>query len=322
MQHRNLGRTKLEVSEIGFGAWGIGKAMWVGAEDDESLRALHTAVDLGLNFIDTALAYGKGHSERLIGQFLKERSERIYVATKVPPKNMKWPAPPGVPSNEAFPPEHVITSAEKSLKNLDVDCLDLLQYHVWNDEWVSEADWFTPIDKLKQEGKISHFGVSINDHQPENAIKLIETGLVDSVQVIFNIFDQSPLNRLFPVCIKNDIGVIVRVALDEGALSGKLDRTTTFPDGDFRNFYFRGNRLQQIEERVKQLEPVLGEEAESLPALALRFCLSFDAVSTVIAGMRSVEHVRANCALSDGRTRTPMTIEELKKHVWERNFYA
>ena len=321
MNYRSLGRTKLQISEIGFGAWGIGKTLWKGAEDPESLRALHTAIDLGLNFIDTALVYGNGHSEQLISKILKERSERIYVASKVPPKNFKWPAQPGISIDQVFPPDHVTICAEKSLKNLDVDCIDLLQLHVWNVEWLSEPDWVAPIDQLKQDGKIQYFGVSINDHQPENAVRLIESGLVDSVQVIFNIFDQSPAARLFPACVEHNIGVIVRVSLDEGGLTGKIDRNTTFPSGDFRNSYFAGDRKLQVEERTKKLENFLGPETETLPELALKFCLGFDAVSTIIPGMRTVSHAQSNCSISEKNKLSSETIKRLAEHAWQRNFY-
>lgn len=321
MNYRTFGRTNINVSEIGFGAWGIGKALWKGAEDDESLRALNAAIDMGLNFIDTALAYGNGHSEQLIAQLLKERSERIYVASKVPPKNFKWPAQPGIPIENVFPPDHLTICTEKSLKNLDVDCLDVQQMHVWNDEWLSDPEWFAPIEKLKRDGKIQFFGVSINDYQPENAIQLIETGLVDTVQVIFNIFEQTPAEKLFPACIKHNIGVIVRVPLDEGGLSGKINRNTTFPSGDFRNSYFRGDRKQKVEEQVKKLEEFLGSEAESIPELALKFSLGFEAVSTIIPGMRTVNHAKSNCAISDKPRLSPATISKLGEHADNRNYY-
>ena len=193
--------------------------------------------------------------------------------------------------------------------------------HVWNDEWLSESDWYVPIDQLKQDGKIQYFGVSINDHQPENAIRLIETGLVDSVQVIFNIFDQSPTARLFPVCVEHNIGVIVRVSLDEGGLTGKIDRNTTFPSGDFRNSYFAGDRKLQVEEHAKKLEIFLGSEAETLPELALKFCLGFDAVSAIIPGMRTVSHAQANCSISEKNKLSSETIKRLAEHAWHRNFY-
>ena len=321
MKYRRLGRTELKVSEIGFGAWGIGAGMWRGARDEESLRALHEAADRGVNFFDTALVYGEGHSEKLIGRFLRERNERLYVATKVPPKNRLWPARPGIPLEEVFPPDYVLHCAEQSLRNLGLDSVDLLQFHVWNDEWLEQGDWYSPIDRLKREGKIRFFGVSINDHQPENALKLIDTGLVDTVQVIFNIFDQSPTRRLFPVCLEKDIGVIVRVPFDEGTLTGKITRNTVFPKGDFRESYFRGDRKRQVEERVSRLMAFLNEEIPTLPDLALRFCLSWDAVSTVIPGMRKIEHVQANCAVSDGRRLPAEVLQQLAAHAWEKNFY-
>ncbi len=321
MEYRRLGRTELRVSEIGFGTWGIGGGMWRGAKDQESLRALHEAADLGVNFFDTALVYGNGHSEKLVGRFLRKRRERIYVATKVPPKNGLWPARPGIPLEEVFPEDHVLRSAERSLRNLGLETIDLLQFHVWNDEWLDGGDWYAPIERLKREGKIRFFGVSINDHQPENALQLIRTGLVDTVQVIFNIFDQSPAERLFPLCLERDIGVIVRVPFDEGALTGKVTAGTVFPEGDFRKVYFRGDRKQQVEVRVEKLRAFLGSLAQTLPELALRFCLSWDAVSTVIPGMRKVAHVRANCAVSDGRRLAPEVLQELSAHAWNKNFY-
>ncbi|ULT56154.1 aldo/keto reductase [Neobacillus drentensis] len=222
MNYRLLGKTDLKVSEIGYGAWGIGNTGWQGANDEESIKALNKAIDLGLNFIDTALGYGNGHSERLVGQVVRERPETIYVSTKIPPKNLKWPAPAGIPAEEAFPADHIISCTEESLRNLGVDTIDVQQFHVWSDEWVNQGDWLEAIKKLKEQGKIKYFGVSINDHQPENAIKLIETGLVDTVQVIYNIFEQRPEDKLFPACEKHNVGVIARVPLDEGGLPAKL----------------------------------------------------------------------------------------------------
>jgi aryl-alcohol dehydrogenase-like predicted oxidoreductase len=321
MNYRLLGRTGLLVSEIGFGSWGIGGKMWADSDDRESIKALHRAIELGVNFIDTALVYGDGHSERLIGQVLKETKENVYVATKIPPKNMVWPALKGIPLKEVFPYEHIINSTEKSLKNLGVDTIDLQQFHVWNDEWALRDEWWEAIQKLKEDGKIRFFGVSINDHEPWNAIQLIKTGRVDTVQVIYNIFDQSPEDELFPICIEYNIGVIVRVPFDEGSLTGKITPETQFPEGDWRNRYFKGDRKQQVWERVQKLEKLLGEEAKTLSELALRFCLSHEAVSTVIPGMRKVEHVEENCSVSDGRKLSDRMLLELRKHRWVRNFY-
>ncbi len=321
MNYRELGKTGLKVSEIGYGAWGIGKSSWIGASDDESVKALHRSVDLGLNFIDTALAYGDGHSEKLVGQLIKERSERIYVATKIPPKNEVWPAQSGTPVAETFPADHVIACTEQSLRNLGLESIDVQQFHVWSDEWVNQGDWLEAVQKLKEQGKIKHFGVSINDYQPENAIKLIETGAVDTVQVIYNVFEQSPEDKLFPECERHNVGVIVRVALDEGGLTGKITPDTTFDEGDFRSNYFRGDRKVQVYERVQRIALDLGINPEQMAETALRYVLSHTAVSTVIPGMRSVRNVERNCQLGDGRGLPADKVKRLKAHRWIRNFY-
>jgi aryl-alcohol dehydrogenase-like predicted oxidoreductase len=321
MNYRTLGKTGFNVSEIGYGAWGIGKGAWIGATDDESLKALQRAIDLGLNFIDTALVYGDGHSENLVGQIVRQRSERIYVATKIPPKNEVWPAQAGVPVTEVFPAQHIIGSTEQSLKNLGLETIDVQQFHVWSDEWVNQGDWLDTIQKLKKEGKIKYFGVSINDHQPENAIKLIETGLVDSIQVIYNIFDQSPEDKLFPACIRYNVGVIVRVSLDEGGLTGTIRPDTKFEKGDFRERYFRGDRKREVYERVQRIASDLGINADQMAETALRFVLSHKAVSTVIPGMRSVRNVERNCQIGDGRGLPAEMVEKLKTHRWIRNLY-
>ncbi len=321
MNYRTLGRTGLKISEIGYGAWGIGKSGWIGANDDESLQALNKAIDLGLNFIDTALGYGEGHSERLVGQIVRERSEQIYVSTKVPPKNRIWPAPAGVTADEAFPADYVIDCTEESLRNLGLDTIDVQQFHVWSDDWVQQGDWLEAVEKLKQQGKIRYFGVSINDHQPENAIKLIETGVVDTVQVIYNIFDQSPEDKLFPACLKHDIGVIVRVPLDEGGLTGRITPESEFAEGDFRNRYFGGGRKQEIFDRVQQIAADLGISTEQMAEIALRYTLSHTAVSPVIPGMRSLRNVEKNCAVGDGKGLPQQQVEQLKAYRWVRNFY-
>jgi aryl-alcohol dehydrogenase-like predicted oxidoreductase len=321
MNYRILGKTGLTVSEVGYGAWGIGKSNWIGASDDESIKALHRSIDLGLNFIDTALGYGEGHSERLVGGLIRERSETIYVATKIPPKNGQWPAQSGVPVAETFPAEHVIVCTEESLKNLGLETIDVQQFHVWSDEWVGQGDWLEAVQKFKQQGKLKHFGVSINDFQPENAIKLVETGVVDTVQVIYNIFEQSPEDQLFPACERHQVGVIVRVALDEGGLTGKITPDTTFEESDFRSKYFRGDRKQQVYERVQNIASDLNIAPDQMAETALRFVLSHRAVSTVIPGMRSVRNVERNCQAGDGRGLPREQVEKLKAHRWIRNFY-
>jgi aryl-alcohol dehydrogenase-like predicted oxidoreductase len=293
----------------------------LGAEDQESIRALNVAIDRGLNFIDTALGYGNGHSERLVGQVVRSRSERIYVATKVPPKNRIWPAPPGVPAEDAFPADHVIACAEESLRNLGLDSVDVLQFHVWSDEWVGHGDWLDGVQRLKEQGKIRFFGISINDQQPANALKLIETGHLDTVQVIYNIFEQSPEDQLLPSCQEHRVGVIARVPLDEGGLTGTITPESVFPEGDFRNNYFRGERKREVYERVQHIVSDLGITPAQLPEVAMRYVLSHPAVSTIIPGMRTVRHAESNTALGDGQVLPSEQVRRLKAHRWVRSYY-
>jgi aryl-alcohol dehydrogenase-like predicted oxidoreductase len=316
-----MGRTGFMVSEIGFGAWGIGKSMWVGAQDEESNRALNTAADLGLNFVDTALAYGDGYSEQLVGAFIRNRPERIYVATKIPPKNGEWPARPESRIEDVFPADHIVSATEQSLKNLDVDCIDLQQFHVWNDRWAERQEWRGAVEKLKQQGKIRFMGISMNDNEPGNGIQAAETGLIDAFQLIYNIFEQSPQDHLIPYCVRKDIGVIARVPFDEGSLTGKIKPDTVFPPGDWRNRYFRGNRKKEVHERVSRLGFLFHDGVATMPEAALRFCLSNPGISTVIPGMRSTEHVKNNCAVSDGKSLPEQDLMALRSHVWPRNFY-
>ncbi|MFC9862621.1 MULTISPECIES: aldo/keto reductase [unclassified Streptomyces] len=321
MRYRELGRSGLSVSEIGYGAWGIGESGWVGATEDESVRALHRAIDLGVNFIDTARGYGE--SERIVGRVVRERAgDGVRVATKVPPKNAVWPAPDGLDPAAAFPGEHIRESLETSLRAAGLDHFDVLQFHVWNDEWVGRGDWLETITELKKEGKIGLFGVSINDHSPDSALELVRSGSVDSLQIIYNIFDQSPADELLPLCAEHGVGVIVRVALDEGGLTGRITAGTTFPEGDWRNRYFRGDRPAQIEQRVSAIVADLGIAPDEIAENALRFVLSSPAVSTVIPGMRTLRNVERNTAVSDGRPLTADQLAVLAKHRWERNFYS
>jgi aryl-alcohol dehydrogenase-like predicted oxidoreductase len=322
VQYRKLGRTGIEVSEIGYGAWGIGGAQWGGADDDESVQALNRAIDLGVNFIDTALAYGEGRSERVVGQVVRERSERVYVATKVPPKNLIWPAPPGVPVEEAFPAAHVRACAERSLANLGLERIDVLQLHVWSDEWTDQGDWRDAVDELRSAGKIGFFGVSINDHQPSNGVRLVESGAADTVQVIYNVFDQSPEDELFPACREHGVGVIARVPLDEGALTGSIGPDTEFAEGDFRESYFRGDRKREVQEHVRAITADLGIAEHELAEIALRFVLSEPTISTVIPGMRSLRNVERNVAVSDGAGVPDDWRAKLRAHRWVRDFYS
>jgi len=323
MNYRRLGRTGLMVSEIGFGAWGIGKGLWVGAEDAESLLALRRAVEEGVNFIDTALAYGPGHSERLVGQLVREMGVPLYVATKVPPKNQTWPAARGVPVREVFPAAHIKRSAEESLENLGLDRIDLLQLHVWRDEYLDDthAGWQQALHELQKSGQVRFVGISVNDHDPSSALRAVASGSFDTAQIIYNIFDQTPEEKFFPACQKHDVGVIARVPFDEGGLTGTITPDSTFPSGDFRSQYFKGDRKREVWQRTEALKKLLDGDAKTLPELALRFILSHDAVSTVIPGMRRLSSVQANVAVSDGRRLSAGLREKLKAHAWRRNFY-
>lgn len=318
MQLRPLGTTGLNVSEIGFGAWGIGASSWIGASEDESVAALHRAIELGVNFVDTARGYGE--SERIVGAVLRDHPE-VLVATKVPPKNGVWPAPGGLHPDETFPGEHIRSSLETSLAASGREAFDVLQLHVWSDDWIGRGDWLETVDDLRREGKIRFFGVSINDYQPENALALVRSGAVDTVQVISNVWHQQPEEQLLPACAEHGVGVIVRVALDEGGLTGRITAGSTFPDGDFRNTYFGGDRAAQVEQHVAALVDDLGISADQLPDIALRYVLENPAVSTVIPGMRTVRNVERNAATSDGRRLTDAQVAVLRRHRWERNFY-
>jgi aryl-alcohol dehydrogenase-like predicted oxidoreductase len=316
MRYRTLGRTGLEVSELGFGAWGIGRDAWVGADDDESQRALRVAIEHGVNFLDTAYAYGDGLSEELVGAAARESAETVYVATKIPPKNWQWPARPGVPPEEVFPADWIVGCTERSLEKLGVETIDVQQLHAWSDEWVGQGDWLDAIDRLKRDGKIRFFGVSISDHRPEDAIRLVESGVVDTVQLIYNVFDQSPEDALFPAVAAAHVGVIVRVPFDEGALTGSVRSDTTFPEGDFRNEYFAGDRKREVWERVQGIARDLEVQIDGLAELALRFCLSHSAVSVVIPGMRSTRNVERNVHAASAGPLTENQLAALRGHRW------
>jgi len=317
MKYRTLGRTGIEVSEIGYGAWGIGGVQWTGGDDEEAKRALNLAIDQGLNFIDTALAYGDGHSERLVGEVARSRKERIYIATKVPPKNLEWPAR-DVPLKRVFTRDYIVMCTEQSLRNLGVETIDLQQLHVWHDNWTDESEWIDALLRLREQGKVRYFGLSLNDYQPWNAIKALRQGHIDTVQVIYNIFEQAPEDELYPVCQELNVGVIARVPFDEGGLTGAVRPDSVFPDNDFRSWFFRGDRKQKVFDRVERLKLLLGSEAENLAELALRFTLSHDAVSAVIPGMRSPKNVTANISSSDGRRLSAETLAKLKAFTWDR----
>jgi aryl-alcohol dehydrogenase-like predicted oxidoreductase len=316
MKFRKLGRTGFEVSEIACGVWGM--AGWAGSSDEESRASLQLSVDLGCNFFDSAWAYGEGKGDALVGELLHANSDkRICVASKVPPLNRTWPASPKDAYSEVFPAEHVFRYADLIRRKLGVDRIDLLQLHVWDDGWAGEKEFRETVLRLKGEGIVTAFGISLNRWEPWNGIRAIRTGLVDSVQVIYNIFDQAPEDELFPLCRDLNIGVIARVPLDEGGLSGKLTAETTFPKDDFRARYFMPDNLRATLERVERLNAILPSSV-SLPEMALRFILANPVVSTTIVGMRKEAHVRQNLRLSDDGLLDPGLLTELRKHRWDR----
>lgn len=320
MKERILGRTSWSISEVGFGGWGIGKKWWGDVNDDTSRAALEKAWNSGITFYDTAYIYGDGHSEELMGAALK--SKPAIIATKIPPKNDEWPANPKTDVKNVFPADWIISCTERSLKKLKRDTLDLTQLHVWSDAWLDNDEWKTAVQKLKQQGKIRAFGVSINDHDPNSALKLVASGLIDTVQVIFNIFDQSPVETLFPLCQKHRVGVIVRVPYDEGGLTGTLTLKTKFEKGDFRGQYFRGDNLRQTVERVERLKKYLDDDSPTIPHLALKFILRHEAVSVVIPGMRQVKHVDANVGIAGSAPLSNKVLQALRGEAWNRNFYG
>ncbi|MCL6588654.1 MAG: aldo/keto reductase [Firmicutes bacterium] len=318
MKYRSLGRTGLKVSEIGFGAWAIG-GEWGSKDDDAAVSAIHRAMDLGVNFIDTAAGYGDGHSERLIARAFRERGERCYVASKVMPKNYKWPALPHIPVSEVFPKDWIISITERSLKNLETDCIDLMQLHVWADRFNYELEWYEAMVKLQEQGKIRFIGVSLNDWDAASGVNLAKSGRVDSIQVIYNIFEQRPAEELFPAAIEFNIGIIARVPFEEGLLTGKIGPGYKFPEGDWRARWLSGGRLEQAWEHVQALRWVENEN-RTMAQAALKFILAHPAVSTVIPGMRSIKHVEENVAVSDSVTLNPSEVDRLKTHAWVHNF--
>ncbi len=316
MHHRTFGRLGWQVSEVGFGTWGMGG--WSGSDDDASMAALERGLTLGCNFLDTALAYGDGHSEHLIGRVLRStRAARPFIATKIPPKNGRWPALPSYLVEEAYPADHIRASTEESLKNLGVDRIDLQQFHVWSDNWAEDKGWQKAVTRLKDEGLVAGIGISINRWEPTNVVAALRTGLIDSVQVVYNIFDQSPEDELFPLCQQLGVAVIVRVPFDEGSLTGTLTRSSAWPRGDWRNSYFTPFNLAATIGRVDRLRPLVPAGMD-LPELALRFILHHPAVSTVIPGMRTVHHVERNLAAGDGQALPADLLASLRSHRWNR----
>ena len=316
MQYRRFGRTGWDVSEIGYGMWGM--AGWTGSEDAESLASLQRAVDLGCNFFDTAWAYGDGHSEQLLGKILRANAgKRLYTATKVPPKNRKWPARREYSLEDCYPPEYIEEYVNKSLANLGVKTLDLIQLHTWEDKWLDDKRLLPVIEKLRSSGKVRAFGLSLNRWEPWNGVRAVRTGVVDAVQVIYNIFDQNPEDELFPACKEKDVAVIARVPFDEGSLTGSLTLESKWPAGDWRNTYFVAENLKATVERVEKLKSIR-RAGISLAEMALRFILNNKDVSTIIPGMRKIANVETNTGASDRGPLPGPLHAELRKHRWDR----
>ncbi|SFH20829.1 aldo/keto reductase [Pontibacter chinhatensis] len=316
MKYRRFGRTGWNISEVGYGMWGM--AGWKESDDRQSEQSLDLAVERGCNFFDTAWGYGEGHSEQLLGKLLKRHPDkRLYVATKIPPKNFTWPSRPEFKLEEVFPASHIIEYTEKSLKNLGVETIDLQQFHVWEDSWAEHEEWQRAVEQLKADGKIQHMGISVNRWEPENVLNTLRTGHISAVQVIYNIFDQAPEDTLFPLCEKLDVGIIARVPFDEGTLTGNLTKDTTFPEGDWRNTYFVPENLHSSVDRAEKLRPLV-PGSMTMAEMALRFILSNPHVSTTIPGMRKNNHVESNLASSDGKGLSQELLQELKAHRWDR----
>jgi aryl-alcohol dehydrogenase-like predicted oxidoreductase len=316
MRYRTLGRTGWQVSDIGYGMWGL--AGWTGSDDEESLRSLHRAVELGCNFFDTAWAYGRGHSEELLGQLVRAHPDKkLYVASKIPPKNFKWPAEPEYTLDDCYPPDHIRQYVESSLQNLGLSQMDLIQFHTWDDSWASDTRWQGALDDMKREGLILAAGISIDRWEPANAIQALRTGYIDAVQVIYNIFDQNPEDELFPVCRELNIGVIARVPFDEGTLTGTLTLDSKWPNGDWRNSYFVAENLKASVERAEALRPLIPPDM-TMPEMALRFILANSDVSTVIPGMRKLKNTEMNIATSDAGGLSPELIQKLRPYRWDR----
>jgi aryl-alcohol dehydrogenase-like predicted oxidoreductase len=316
MNYRRFGKTNWQVSEIGYGMWGMGE--WKNSDDEESVNSLQIALDLGCNFFDTAWIYGNGKSENLLRELVRTNPEKkFYIATKIPPKNLEWPSKREYLLDDCFPPDHIQEYLEKSLENIGVNSIDLIQLHTWEDLWLHDDRWIKKLLELKDQKIIKAIGISINRWEPWNGVKAVESGIIDAVQVIYNIFDQNPEDALFPACKKHDVGVIARCPFDEGTLTGTLTKNSTWPEGDWRNSYFLPENLIPSVERADALKPLI-PEGMTMAEMALRFILDEPVVSTIIPGMRKRKHVEENIATSDAGPLNPSLIAELQKHRWDR----
>jgi len=316
MKYRKLGRTNWNISEIGYGMWGM--AGWTGSDDEESFNSLQLAVDLGCNFFDTAWGYGAGKSESLLGQLVRaNKGKKLFTATKIPPKNLKWPARPEYSLDDCYPPDHIEEYVEKSLKNAGLDSYDIMQFHTWEDGWLEDDRGIKKMIELKEQGLFHATGISMNRWEPWNGIKAVRAGLIDSVQVIYNIFDQNPKDELFPACREMNVGVIARVPFDEGSLTGTLTKESKWPEGDWRNTYFVPENLNSSVEHADALK-LLVPGGMTMSEMALRFILGEPTISTVIPGMRKTRHAMMNMATSDSGPLDASLMKELEKHRWDR----
>ena len=316
MQTRRFGKTNWQVSEIGYGMWGM--AGWKDSSDDESRASLQRSVELGCNFFDTAWGYGAGHSESLLGELIRNNPDKkLYTATKMPPKNFIWPSRRGFTLDDCFPPDHIEEYVHSSLKNSGLNNFDLMQFHVWEDDWINDDRWLKKMTDLKSQGLFHAIGISINRWEPWNGVRAVRSCVIDAVQVIYNIFDQNPEDELFPACAEHDVAVIARVPFDEGTLSGAVTRDSKWPEGDWRNTYFVPENLNACVSHAEAVFKLIPDDM-SKAEFALRFILHNPIVSTIIPGMRKLQHVAANCASSDGVMLTNEVLAALKQHRWDR----
>ncbi len=320
MKYRKFGKSASEVSEIGFGAWAIGGS-WGEQSDKDSLEALGTALENGVNFIDTAAGYGDGKSERIIGEFLKSRSEKVQVCTKTPPAPGKWPPSPYCKIEERYSEKYLRENVEERLKNLQVESLDVLLLHTWTRAWNDNPSALKILQQMKSEGIIKQIGISTPEHDQNCVIQLMRDGMVDVLQVIYNIFEQEPAAQLLPVALETGTGIIVRVAFDEGVLTGKYRGNESFGPGDFRSNYFAGDRLERGVRRTEKIKKEFGESGYSMPQLALKFAMSHEAVSTVIPGIRNRNQALQNTAVSDLPELSNEILQKLREHSWNRGFW-
>jgi len=323
MEYRTFGRTGWQVSEIAFGGWQLG-GEWGKVDDEASVRTLLHAYERGINYVDTAASYGNGHSEEVVGESLRRwDGNKIYVGTKIFPT--RWPsADDDEPLMRGRYPEwYLRQGVEKSLRRLGVERLDLLQLHSWMGDGIRSLDWLETLNQLRIEGKIDQIGVSLRDYRPEEGVDLARLGLVSSLQVVFNLFEQRPAGALFQAAGDTGTACIARVALDSGSLTGTWtpDTYSTWAPGSVPHSLFHGHRFAETYQRVEALKTVTAPYYKNLAEAAMRYALSPRQVATVIPGMKNPEEVDLNIAYSDGAAFPEELLAELASHSWPRNYY-